>query len=265
MRDFFLVRSVLVLVVGVVLLAGCGGGDDDPTVQGGPDDEQTAADEPGSGDAGEAGSDDAGEAGDGDDGSSPAQGRDFAELASQGFSSASRVTYEVATSGEATQTLVLSSDGQQTAWLMPEARMIMRGDDTQIFCDESAQQAQCFDVSGQAPAGAMAGAAPFLGLATSFQGGVESFPGFVSTGEREIAGRTAACGTFDASRIAAGDNGEATLCVDAETGVMLSYEATGPQAGTSSLEAVEVGEPQDSDFEPPAEPMSMDDLTNQGG
>lgn len=242
----------MLLTVGAVLLAGCGG--DDPVAE-----QPSQADEPTP--AATGGGDDTAEAED-DDGSSDS--RDFAELANQGFASKARITYEVQGSDESSQTLVLSSDGEQTAWLMPEGRMIVRADGTSIFCDESAQQARCFEMAGGSQGGPMAGASPFMGLATAFQGGVEAFPGFASTGEQEIAGRTARCGTFDASQFGAGQNaggGKATLCLDDETGVMLKYAAEELEGTAGSIEAVEVGEPRDSDFEAPAEPMRMD----QGG
>ncbi len=244
-------QTLIALVIGAVLLTGCGG-DDDTTA-----DETGATDTPTPVDVED---DDTDEAADTDE---TLQSSDFAELANQGFASEARVTYELNQDGEETQTMVLSSDGEQTAWLMPDARMIARADGTSIFCDESGQQAQCFETGGEGQAGPMAGASPFFGLATAFQEGVESFPGFSNTGSEEIAGRSATCGTFEPTQFAAGgeDVGEATLCLDDETGVMLRYEARDPEGTVSSIEAVEVGEPEASDFEPPAEPVRF----NQGG
>lgn len=260
MRDSHVLRRVIVLAAGALLLAACGGGEDDPTLQSSPGGQDAAGGATPTGQAG----------GGSDDGESQAAGSgDFADLATQGFTSAeARVTYDM-TAGGQTQEMVLSSDGEQTAWLMPQARMIIRADGTQIFCNEGAGQAQCFRMTGQAPDGAMA-ATPFMGMATAFQEGIDSFPGFTRTGEREIAGRTAMCGTFDPSQLATGGQqaGEATLCLDSETGVMLSWEATDAQGSASSLTATDFGEPQASDFEAPAEPQSMDQMMEgmgQGG
>lgn len=245
-------QVLIALAVGAVLLAGCGG---DDTA-----DETGATDTPTPVDADDDSADDA-EATD-DDTDEALQSSDFADLANRGFASEARVTYELQQDGEDPQTMVLSSDGEQTAWLMPDGRMITRPDGTSIFCDESGQQAQCFEMGGEGQAGPMAGASPFFGMATAFQDGVESFPGFSNTGSEEIAGRSATCGTFEPTQFATGqDVGEATLCLDDDTGVMLRYEARDPEGTANSIEATEVGEPEASDFEPPAEPRRL----NQGG
>lgn len=245
-----MLRGLILLVLGA-LLAACGGdGDGDGPTDGGGGNGQDAAED--------------GETQD----SEPVQSGDFADLASEGFASAARVTYEMSAGDGQTQELVLSSDGERTAWLMPDGRMVIRADGTQIFCTESGGQAQCFEMGGQTPSGGMSAATPFMGLARSFQEGVDNFPGFTSVGEREIAGRTARCGRFDPSRFATEQQaGEATLCLDTETGVMLSYEATGAQGAAASFTATDFGEPQASDFEVPAEPMQMDQMMeqNQGG
>lgn len=250
------IQILIALVVGAALLAGCGGDDDTATDEAGATDEATPAEAEDDDNADD-------EAADTDDDTDESmQSGDFADLANRGFASEARVTYELQQDGEDPQTMVLSSDGEQTAWLMPDGRMITRADGTSIFCDESGQQAQCFEAGGEGQAGPMAGASPFFGMATAFQDGVENFPGFAHTGSEEIAGRSATCGTFEPTQFATGqDVGEATLCLDDDTGVMLRYEARDPEGAASSIEAVEVGEPEASDFEPPAEPVRFD----QGG
>lgn len=238
-----MLRVVIVVFLGA-LLAACGG-DDSPAEEGSANGQDAADDRE-------------------TEDSESVQGDDFADLANQGFASAARVTYEMTAGDGQTQEMVLSSDGEQTAWLMPDARMIIRGDGTQIFCNEAGGQAQCFEMDGQTPSGGMSAATPFMGLATSFQEGVDNLPGFASVGEREIAGRTARCARFDPSRFATEQQaGEATLCVDSETGVMLSYETTSGQDTAASFTATDFGEPQASDFEAPAEPRQMDQMMDQ--
>lgn len=195
------------------------------------------------------------------DGQGAAAGGDFAELVSRGFASTVRVTYQLRSPQGPIQTMVLSSDGQQTAWLMPAARMIARADGTRIVCRDRGQPVECFEAGGRAPSAPAAAVAPFLGLATALEEGLGELPGYAAADQREIAGRTAECARFNPAGLLAGPStGEATLCVDADTGVLLSYGATNPEAGTTSFEAVELGQPRDADFAVPAEPVPRQQL-----
>lgn len=179
----------------------------------------------------------------------------FAQLAGQGFQASVRVTYEATDEVGRTQSLTFSSDGERSAILFPEGRLIDLGDRL-IMCQG---EEHCFELPGQGAgqASAMAGiAAPFLGLAAVLEQG--AIPGLRFSGERQVAGRSATCATFDPTALPGGDPdaGEATLCVDAQTGVAVLYEVTGPQV-TWRMEAVEIGEPRPEDFEPPVPPQQM--------
>lgn len=180
----------------------------------------------------------------------------FATLAERGFEARARVSYRVTSAGTE-ETLTFSSDGQRTAILYPGGRVIVTAEGATIACITEGP-AQCFEFpqaagGAQNLAGAFAG--PFVGLATAFESDAAVVPGFSLTGERDIAGRTATCATFDPSRLAVGTTGgEATLCVDADTGLILLYEVTA-EDGSWRMEALEVGEPSDEDFEPPAPPQ----------
>lgn len=245
-------RLVGGFAAGALLLGACGGDDD------------TAGDGESPADATSPADDDTAAADDDGDTAASGEAAQFAELASEGFEANARVTYEMTGSTGDIETMTFSSDGERTALLMPEGRMIVTAEGGVIFCDESSSEARCFSMEGQSGAQGMMGAfaTPFLGLATTFQEGVNDLPGYASSGEQEIAGRTATCATFDASQfVPAGEGGgEATFCVDAETGIALKYEASTAD-GTFGMEATEVGEPQAGDFEPPAEPQPM----GQGG
>lgn len=182
----------------------------------------------------------------------------FAQLARQGFQAQARVTYQVTGTGTGTgQTLTFSSDGESSAILYDTGRVIATADTT-IVCSEGGGAQQCIEFSGtgagnQSLVGAFA--APLVGLTAAFEEGAQAVGGFTVTGERQIAGRTATCATFDPSALPTGDYvGEATLCVADDAGIVLLFEVTSPD-GTLRMEAVEVGEPQASDFEPPAPPQ----------
>lgn len=239
------IALLLTLLGGALLLSACDGGgdataDDASPTEGEAATEMTPTDDGDAVDSGE-----------------------FADLIHRGFGRAVRVTYEVTSPGEAPQTMVWSSDGQQTAWLMPEARVLIRDDGARVFCDERYEHPQCFHVNGEMPTDAMTATA-FFGVATAFQNGVDEMAGFSRAGRRDIAGRTATCASFNPAGLLAGSaSGEATLCADVDTGVTLSYEAADPEAGAASLMAVELGEPQAGDFEPPIEPVPMDRMHEQ--
>lgn len=238
-------RAVLAVTGAAVLLAACDGEDDDlfpdDVGRGGqPADEATPAD---------------------GDGTAVAQGRELAQLITRGFASTVRVTYERRTPQGDTQTMVLASDGQRTAWRLPTARMITRADGTRIVCRQDDQPPRCFRAGGRAPSAPAASIAPFLGVATALEQELEGLPGYAAADQREIAGRTARCATFNPAGLLAGPStGEATLCVDADTGVLLSYGATAPEAGTATFEAVELGDPREEDFAVPAEPVPMEQM-----
>lgn len=118
-----------------------------------------------------------------------------------------------------------------------------------LFCDAAGEG--CFRMGSAEQGGAMGagGLGPFLGFATALQEG-EELPGATTTGEAEIAGRTATCATYDAAAYDQSLQGEAEYCFDAETGVMLRWSATDAEGNTTSVEAIEIGEPDPSDFEP---------------
>ena len=67
------------------------------------------------------------------------------------------------------------------------------------------------------------------------------------TEDREIAGRPPTCPTLEAGMLA-GTDGSIPACLDDETGVFLLGE-TESDSDNSRIEATEVGEPQDADFE----------------
>lgn len=248
MRSGALSRLLALLAVVTLVAAACGddGGDGGLVEQGGDDD--TAQQ---------------------DDGGDGSGGGGFAALVEESEDARFRATYESTSEGETSQAFTISQDPPRRAMIFEGGRLIDDGEQV-VMCDGSGGQGQCFvmpstgGASGTDVLGA-AFAAPFLAYNTLLEEGV---PGVETTeGEAEIAGRAATCATIDASGLASGGGAETgatssvEVCVDAETGILLRWGAPGTG---DVFEAVEVGEPQESDFETPSEPQELPGVGGQG-
>lgn len=174
-----------------------------------------------------------------------------------------RVTYRMTGEAEADE-ITMAWDPPRFAMLFEEGRMIVTEDDT-IFCDAAGEG--CFRM-GSGSQGAMtpmgAGLGAFAGFAQALQEG-EELPGATASGEAEIAGRTATCVTYDAAQYDPSLQGEAEFCYDADAGVLLRWSATNAEGTTQTLEAIEVGDPDPSDFEPTGPVQDMPGMGDQGG
>lgn len=117
-----------------------------------------------------------------------------------------------------------------------------------VFCDAAGEG--CFRMGSSQQGGQMAGGmGPFFGFATALHEG-EQLPGATTTGEAEIAGRTASCATYDAADYDPSLQGEAEYCFDPGSGLMLRWSGTDSEGNTQTVEATEIGDPDPSDFEP---------------
>jgi hypothetical protein len=83
----------------------------------------------------------------------------------------------------------------------------------------------------------------------------------ISTTSKSIAGRDAECATVDKNSLgvlgAAIGNASYQVCVDKDTGVMLSSKSTDQSGKTDEITATDFGSPSDSDFTPPATPSTL--------
>lgn len=223
-----------VVAVLSLALAACGGGEETEGPEGQETTtEQTTTDSPAETEA--------------DTGTEEAQG-DAADVQASFPQEPAKVTYEM--TGDAASDIgemTLSWDPPRFAMLFEGGKMIF-DEESMIFCDPSGEG--CFSMPSQAGAGQMgAGLGPFLGFTNALAEGRE-LPDATTTGETEIAGRTATCATFNASAYAPTMQGEAEYCYDADTELMLRWSGTDAEGNNQTLEAVEVGEPEESDFEP---------------
>ncbi len=172
-----------------------------------------------------------------------------------------KVTYRM-TGGAEVDELTMAWDPPRFAMLFEDGRMIVTEDQT-IFCD--AEGEGCFQMgSGNQGAMSPAGMGAFAGFATALQDGRE-LPGVTVTGETEIAGRSATCSTYDGGQYDPSLEGEAEFCYDAAAGVLLRWSATNTEGTTQTVEALEVGEPDPSDFEPTGPVQEMPGMGDQDG
>jgi hypothetical protein len=222
-------KLIPALLVAAIVVAGCGGDDND------------SADPSTPGTTAAGGSDTT--AGGGDD--------DLQQLINDAKNTRIRVTYESSSSGGDTESLgTISQDGSgKQAYFAPDgdSQTIIDGDNV-IACTGLDSTPECKQFSG---AGAQIYTAPlsFLTIpATAIAAAQDS--AFTDESTETIAGREARCVSLDYLSV------EWKACADKETGVLLKWEAgVGDESGT--FVATEVGEPEDSDFEPPAEPTEV--------
>ena len=244
-------RRLFVLFAALVLFvpAACGG-DDDDTASDEETEETTSTEEEASTDEGEEGDEESEEESSGD-------GDDFSAALEQAGEATIKVTYEVTGENQDPQQFTIAQDPPKFA-LQAETGLLIDDGERFISCDAS-EGGQCIELpregtEGMAESILGAFAAPFL----AFQQAADSDAlGYEVTGSEEIAGRDAICATIDASELpGSSETGSATSCVDEETGILLLFEGEGA-GDTGRIEAIEVSEPTDEDFEPTSEPMSI--------
>lgn len=186
---------------------------------------------------------------------------EFAQVGAQALDTRVKVTYEVTAGGEGEtqiQRMTLSQDpprrsiryevGGETSLL------IEPGDGAVIVCGGGSGQpcVRFADETGFAGAGA-AFMTPLFQSMEAYRE-LEELPGYVSRGRTTIAGRSALCASWNPP-FAQGTTYE--QCLDAETGIGLSWRYEVPGEGLLGFEAVEFGEPSDADFEPTGEVQEL--------
>jgi hypothetical protein len=224
-------KLIPALLVAAIVVAGCGGDDDNDSADPGTSDTTVAG---GSGTTTGDSSDD-----------------DFNQLLEDAKKTRIRVTYESSSSDGGTEQLgTISQDGTgKQAYFAPDgdSQTIIDGENV-IACTNLKTTPECSQFSGE---GAALYTAPlsFLTIpATAITAAGDS--AFTDESTETIAGREARCVGIDYLSV------EWKACADKETGVLLKWEAgAGGQSG--AFVATEVGEPKDSDFEPPAEPSEV--------
>ena len=164
-----------------------------------------------------------------------------------------RIEYEAdLDEADGLQSMTVAQDGaERFAWWATtptEEVVTMMDEEGATSCVAEDEAWQCFQVPDLEAAEEMGTALPgFIDEGLVVEDAAEA--GFVDLSEDVIAGRDAVCGEPEEDL---GEQAADRVCVDTESGALLLAE--GPDF---RLEAVDVDEPTDEDFEPPAEPQDL--------
>lgn len=247
----------LAAALGAFGLAACGG-DDGDDASGSEASEDTARDS----------SDDTGDDTSGDDGEASGGADELRELLERQSKARIKVTY-VTTDAEGTETeMTIAQDGEGRRSIITDGTLIISGPDSTVSCDGTGPDATCTEMPEGLGELGMLGFSMFTSLGQGMLEGVNDVDGVETTSD-EIAGRDALCVDWDAASFSGmlgdladsdlPDDAKVRICVDEETGFLLEFGGQG-DGETFSIRAVEVSEPEDSDFEPPSTPETMPDL-----
>jgi len=244
-RRLFVLFAALALFVPV---AACGGDDDDTSADE-TEEESTTDDEV----------DDEEEADDEEEEESAGGGDDFADALERAADATIKVTYEITDGGEDADEFTIAQDPPRFALTSQDTLLIDDGE--RLITCETSEDGQCVELpregSGGMAQSILSGfAAPFVAFQAAATAGIAAYE---VTGEDEIAGRDAVCATIEASELpGSSQSGSLRSCIDKETGILLLFEGEDESGGeTTRIEAVDVGEPTDDDFEPTSDPISV--------
>ncbi len=187
---------------------------------------------------------------------------EFAEVGSRALDTQVKVDYEVTAGGEGgdaqIERMTLAQDPPRRSVRFEVAGetslLIEPGDDSVIVCGGGSGQpcVRFADETGFAGAGA-AFMTPLFQSMEAYRE-LDDLPGYVSRGRTTIAGRSAMCASWNPPFA---DGSTYEQCLDAETGIGLSWRFEMPGEGLLGFEAVEFGEPSDADFEPTGEVQEL--------
>jgi hypothetical protein len=236
-------RKTMATVLGLVLIAGfvsgCGG-DDDNSSGSSDTTPTTQPDDSGNGDG----------------------SNEFSEIVAKASKANIRIVYE--RDGEDSITIAQDGEGRSAFTDGDTTIYTDTEENSTVSCDGTGADAECTEI----PLGGVA-ASILTGFTQVFTGLVNLdssvFGGDVSSDT--IAGRDARCITFSASSfsplaaLAGSLDGEATICVDEETGFLLKLETDDGSSAKNVFLATEVGEATDEDLTPPVTPETIPDIS----
>jgi hypothetical protein len=188
----------------------------------------------------------------------PGGGDGLSSLVAKAAKARYKVTYQSGSS-----TVVVAQDPPKYSLVQSGTAIYGSGDGTFVECSGNGSAATCaqFADTGDAAKQSLAGSFGSVGAslldALSQAGSV--FAG-ITTSDATIAGRDARCVSVDSKSVAAivGDalKGTLTVCADKQTGVLLKSHVAGATGG-EDIVATSFDEPSDSDFLPPATPITI--------
>ena len=191
-------------------------------------------------------------------------GSDFASLMAKTSAAKYKITYQ--SSGGTSFTI--AQDPPKFRFSSGGSSSYVTADGSAVSCNGTGASATCTSLpGGGAIKQGLTGAFGALGALLVNQAG-KGIPGLTNiskTSNEKIAGRDAVCATIDANSLgalgavlaAAIGKGSYSVCVDKATGAMLSTKTDDGNGNASSVTATEFGTPSNSDFTPPATPITI--------
>ena len=253
MRKFL--SLLFVLVMAGAFFAACGGDDDDSTNAS--DDQEQADDNSGDDASSDSNSDDSTD--DSTDDSDEASD-DLKELLEQQSDAHIKIVYETtgdfANDGE--ELTIIQDGAERSAWISGDSSYYMI-DGKSISCSNLDAEPECQELpEGLGDLAALGPMTFFNALGQGMLAAGDSELDGLDKENDEVAGRDAICIDWDMGALGAlsGEtdaDAAVRICVDKETGYLLEYSGQADGEG-GSFKAVEVSEPTDADFEPPATP-----------
>jgi hypothetical protein len=199
-------------------------------------------------------------------GSGKSDNSGFASLVQKAKDAKYKVTY-TNTDG---QSFTIAQDPPKFSLVEGDSATYVTADGSSVSCSGTGSSATCSQLPGtgaaiqQGMASAFGAVGQlFVTLANENIGGLGGL-GHIATTSKTIAGRDAECATVDKNTLgvlgaAIGDASYA-VCIDKDTGVMLSTKTTDQGGKTNEITASDFGSPSDSDFTPPATPQTIPGL-----
>jgi hypothetical protein len=199
-------------------------------------------------------------------GSTSGSGSDngFGSLVQKAKDAKYKVTYS---SSSGSDSFTIAQDPPKFSFVQADSATYVTADGSSVSCSGTGSDATCTQLPGAT------GSAMQQGWAAAFGGVGQLFVTLanesnsignlvhISTTTKSIAGRDAECATIDMYSVSflAAAIGVASyqVCVDKDTGVMLSSKSTDKNGKSDEITATDFGSPSDSDFTPPATPSTI--------
>jgi hypothetical protein len=190
---------------------------------------------------------------------------DFGTLLSKNKAAKYKVTY--ATGSESPFTI--AQDPPRFSYSSGDSSTYVTASGSAISCSGKGSDATCTELPGSGSAIQQAVTAGFGAIGALFvENAGKGIPGLsdiATTSGKTIAGRDAECATLDKSSLgvfgAALGSSSYSVCVDKDTGVLLSSKADDGKGNVSEITATSFGEPSDTDLTPPATPGTLPGVT----
>lgn len=185
----------------------------------------------------------------------------FASLVGKAKDAKYKVTYQNSSDNGS---FTIAQDPPKFSLVEGDSATYVTSDGSSVSCSGTGSSATCTELPGTGTAIQQGMASAFGAVGSLFVTlASENLNGLVniSTTSKSIAGRDAECATVDKNTLgvlgAAIGNASYQVCIDKDTGVMLSSKSTDQTGKTDEITATDFGSPSDSDFTPPATPSTV--------